>query len=63
VGRIGQPEDVTAACAFLVSDEAGYITGQLLGLDGGRNEPEAARLTLSARRDDALSVPRRAALG
>lgn len=26
-----------AACAFLVSDEAGYITGQILGVNGGRN--------------------------
>lgn len=37
VGRIGQPEDVAAACAFLVSDEAGYITGQIIGVNGGRN--------------------------
>jgi NAD(P)-dependent dehydrogenase (short-subunit alcohol dehydrogenase family) len=37
VGRIGQPEDVAAACAFLVSEEAGYITGQLIGVNGGRN--------------------------
>jgi NAD(P)-dependent dehydrogenase (short-subunit alcohol dehydrogenase family) len=57
VGRIGRPEDVAAACAFLVSEEAGYITGQVLGLDGGRNEPEAARLTLSAQRDEPLIGP------
>ncbi len=57
VGRIGQPEDVAAACTFLVSDEAGYITGQVLGLDGGRNEPDAARLTLSPRRDEPLVLP------
>jgi 2-hydroxycyclohexanecarboxyl-CoA dehydrogenase len=37
VGRIGQPEDVAAACAFLVSEGAGYITGQLIGVNGGRN--------------------------
>ncbi|WP_330254938.1 3-oxoacyl-ACP reductase FabG [Nocardia sp. NBC_00565] len=37
VGRIGQPEDIAAACAFLVSDEAGYITGQVIGVNGGRN--------------------------
>ena len=37
VGRIGRPEDVAAACAFLVSEEAGYITGQVIGVNGGRN--------------------------
>jgi 2-hydroxycyclohexanecarboxyl-CoA dehydrogenase len=37
VRRVGRPEDIAAACAFLVSDEAGYITGQLLGVNGGRN--------------------------
>lgn len=37
VRRIGKPEDIAAACAFLVSDEAGYITGQILGVNGGRN--------------------------
>ena len=37
VGRIGRPEDVAATCAFLVSEEAGYITGQIIGVNGGRN--------------------------
>lgn len=37
VRRIGQPEDIAAAVAFLVSEEAGYITGQILGVNGGRN--------------------------
>lgn len=37
VGRIGRPEDIAATCAFLVSDEAGYITGQMIGVNGGRN--------------------------
>ncbi|XVQ06285.1 SDR family NAD(P)-dependent oxidoreductase [Spirillospora sp. CA-255316] len=37
VGRAGRPEDIAAACAFLVSDEAGYITGQIFGVNGGRN--------------------------
>jgi 2-hydroxycyclohexanecarboxyl-CoA dehydrogenase len=36
VGRMGVPEDIAAACAFLVSEEAGYITGQILGVNGGR---------------------------
>ncbi|NKY50932.1 SDR family NAD(P)-dependent oxidoreductase [Nocardia vermiculata] len=37
VGRVGLPEDIAAACAFLVSEEAGYITGQVIGVNGGRN--------------------------
>ena len=37
VGRIGRPEDIAAACAFLVRDEASYITGQVIGVNGGRN--------------------------
>ncbi|MGF7236361.1 MAG: SDR family NAD(P)-dependent oxidoreductase [Frankia sp.] len=37
VGRIGRPEDIAATCAFLVSEEASYITGQIIGVNGGRN--------------------------
>lgn len=37
VRRMGKPEDIAAACSFLISEEAGYITGQLLGVNGGRN--------------------------
>ncbi|WP_109530448.1 MULTISPECIES: SDR family NAD(P)-dependent oxidoreductase [Nocardia] len=37
VGRIGRPEDIASACAYLVSEEAGYITGQIIGVNGGRN--------------------------
>jgi NAD(P)-dependent dehydrogenase (short-subunit alcohol dehydrogenase family) len=37
VRRIGRPEDIAAACAFFISEEAGYITGQILGVNGGRN--------------------------
>lgn len=33
--RIGEPEDVAAAVRFLLSDEASYITGQILAVDGG----------------------------
>jgi NAD(P)-dependent dehydrogenase (short-subunit alcohol dehydrogenase family) len=36
VRRIGVPVDIAAACAYLVSDEAGYVTGQIIGVNGGR---------------------------
>lgn len=35
VGRFGQPEEVAALVAFLVSDEAAYITGQVVNINGG----------------------------
>ena len=35
VGRVGTPEDVGAACVFLASDEAAWITGQTIGVNGG----------------------------
>ena len=35
VRRPGTPDDIAAACAFLCSEEAGYITGQLVGVNGG----------------------------
>jgi len=37
VRRAGRPEDIAATCAFLVSEEASYITGQVIGVNGGRN--------------------------
>lgn len=36
VGRSGRPEDIAAATAFLASPDAGYITGQTIGVNGGR---------------------------
>ena len=33
--RVGQPEDVASLVSFLVSDQAGYITGQVIGVNGG----------------------------
>lgn len=35
LGRVGEPEDVAKAVAFLASDDAAYITGQVLSVDGG----------------------------
>jgi 3-oxoacyl-[acyl-carrier protein] reductase len=35
LGRLGSPEDVAAAVRFLVSDEAAYITGHVLAVNGG----------------------------
>lgn len=35
LGRIGSPSDIAASALFLASDEAGYITGQTLTVDGG----------------------------
>lgn len=37
VRRAGRPEDIAVTCAFLVSEEASYITGQVIGVNGGRN--------------------------
>jgi len=35
LGRIGEPADVAAAVMYFLSDEAGFTTGQILGVDGG----------------------------
>jgi NAD(P)-dependent dehydrogenase (short-subunit alcohol dehydrogenase family) len=35
IPRIGRPDEVAAACAFFASEDAGYITGQTLGVNGG----------------------------
>lgn len=37
--RTGLPEDIATACAWLVKDETGYITGQNIGVNGGRVMP------------------------
>jgi NAD(P)-dependent dehydrogenase (short-subunit alcohol dehydrogenase family) len=35
VRRLGVPEDIAAATAFLCSEDAGYVTGQVIGVNGG----------------------------
>ncbi|UKT64252.1 SDR family NAD(P)-dependent oxidoreductase [Pedobacter mucosus] len=35
LGRIGQPEDISQMIAFLLSNESSWITGQIIGIDGG----------------------------
>jgi len=35
LGRMGQPEDVVGAVCFLASDDAGFITGQVISVSGG----------------------------
>ncbi len=35
LGRLGAPDEVASAVAFLASDEAAYITGQVLAVNGG----------------------------
>ena len=36
MGKIGSPDDIANTVIFLASDEAGYITGQTITVDGGR---------------------------
>jgi NAD(P)-dependent dehydrogenase (short-subunit alcohol dehydrogenase family) len=50
LGRIGEPDDIAAATLFLASDEAKYITGTALPVDGGRTAgvPETSHLTMES---------------
>ncbi len=36
VRRVGEPEDIAATCAFLCRDDASFVTGQVVGVNGGR---------------------------
>lgn len=42
MGRLGQPEEIAAAIAFLLSEQSGFITGQTLFVDGGSSIGKAA---------------------
>ena len=47
LGRVGEPGDVASAAAFLLSDEASWLTGQIIGVDGGLSAGHPpAKLTL-----------------
>ncbi len=35
--RVGRPEDIARLAAYLLSPEAGWMTGQVVGVDGGRS--------------------------
>jgi len=36
VRRLGEPDDIANACAWLVAEETSYVTGQTIGVNGGR---------------------------
>ncbi len=46
LGRLGAPKDVANAFLFLVSDDASYITGTTIAVDGGQLLPEGADFRL-----------------
>ena len=59
LGRVGEPEDVANAALFLASDEAAWITGALLRVDGGLlagNDPMTRDLLVEAREQHELGA-------
>ena len=69
LGRSGTPADIGQCVAFLASDEAGWITGQVFGVDGGLNVPVMPSMAPMAKRVygeavvDAMALPDLTALG
>jgi NAD(P)-dependent dehydrogenase (short-subunit alcohol dehydrogenase family) len=37
LGRVGQPDEIARAAVFLASDQASFVTGQILNADGGKS--------------------------
>jgi 3-oxoacyl-[acyl-carrier protein] reductase len=52
LGRLGEVEEIGAAALFLATDEAGYITGQTIVVDGGQTLPESLAAVQSALEPD-----------
>ena len=38
LGRAGQPQDIASMARFLLSAESGWVTGQVIGVDGGMSK-------------------------
>jgi len=49
IGRLGEPEDIGYAALYFASDEAAYVTGQALAVDGGQVLPESLEALQAAR--------------
>ena len=58
LGRVGQPEELANAALFLISDEASFVTGAALPVDGGPRRSRTSRLAGTADgRDFAPFIP------
>ncbi len=56
LGRLGETVDIAHAVGFLASDEAAFITGRTLTVDGGRTGPESLDALAPAGGDPSLST-------